>query len=115
MTTLLDAPSQSPRAAWLSAHNLAVRDYQNRHTGGWDHHSLNTDRYLCANRAMTRYASGANPEQAEARFAERYNIPWWKLDGFECAPAVPVVREALPVLAGEQLVMAVPPTVEDWE
>jgi hypothetical protein len=25
------------------------------------------------------------------------------------------VREALPVLAGEQLVIAVPPTVEDWE
>jgi hypothetical protein len=87
------AVSESPRAAWLSAHNLAVRDYQNRHTGGWDHHSLNTDRYLVANRAMTRYASGPTEEAAEFAFAARYGIDWWKLASWQGAMASPVVED----------------------
>jgi hypothetical protein len=112
---VFDALSETPRAAWLNRHNLRLTDYQNRHTGGWDHHSLNTDRYLCANRAMTRFASGATEETAEVAYCDRYGLPWYKLDGFECAKSSGP-RETLPTIAEEQLVASLTGMeVMDWE
>lgn len=85
MNELLDTAQLSPRLSWLRDHNLITRDYQDRANGGYAHHSLNTDRWLCANRAMTQYASGATEESAEAAYATRYNLPWYKLAGWNGA------------------------------
>lgn len=73
------AASTPPPAAWLARHDLIVRDYQNRHTGGWDYNGLNTDRFLCANRAMTRYASGETQDVAEQNYCALHGLEWWKL------------------------------------
>lgn len=113
MTALFDiAGTLTPRADWLLKHSLVVHDYQNRHTGGWDHHSLNTARFLCANRAMTRYASGETEEAAEAAFCARYGLPWWKLEGYVCEITGPVVRavSAAPVITQ----MEIPPQEVVW-
>lgn len=85
-TTLFPTPeSTHPRDSWLSTNNLRVTDYLNRRNGGWDRHSLNTDRFMCHNKPMTRFASGATAEQAEAAYAARYGIPWWKMAGWNGA------------------------------
>ncbi len=85
MSELFDTTeSLAPRTRWLHTHGLIVRDYISDR-GGWQHSGLNTDRYLVANRAMTRYASGDSEESAEAAFATRYDIDWWKLAGWNGA------------------------------
>jgi hypothetical protein len=108
-TILLYNPAdfaESPHARWLRTHGLMVRDYQDRHNGGWERHSLNTDRFLCANRAMTQYASGETAEMAEAMYCEHYGIQWWKLERWTREAGVRVKREELPVIAGAQREMA---------
>ena len=72
-------PLSPPHAAWLTRHSLTLRDYQDRRNGGWGYHGLNTDRFLCANRAMTRYASGPTEDAAEQAYCARYGLEWWKL------------------------------------
>jgi hypothetical protein len=76
-----------PHTTWLTRHDLRVTDYQDRQNGGWSRHSLNTDRYLCANRAMTRYASGSTADEAEVAYSRRYSVEWWKLAGWQEAMA----------------------------
>lgn len=73
MNDLLTTHSPSPHATWLAAHGLITREYQHPH-------SLNGDkRWICANRAMTRYACGDTEDEAERIYCEREGIEWWKL------------------------------------
>ena len=76
-------PTATPRDKWLAKHNLVVRDYQDRRNGGVEYHSLNTARWLVANRAMTRYASADTQEEAEYEYSCRHGIEWWKLAGWQ--------------------------------
>lgn len=67
------AVSESPRLAWLRRHGLIVREYQHPH-------SLNgSQRWLCANRAMTRYCVADTEDAVEQRYCELFGIAWWKL------------------------------------
>lgn len=89
MPELFEAPaSLPPREQWLLCRGLIVRDYQ-RHEGGWSHDGLNTARFLCANRAMTRYASGDTEDAAEQAYAVRYGLTWWKLADWNGAMTTP--------------------------
>lgn len=74
-----EAVASTPHALWLTRHDLRVIDYQDRRNGGWSHHGLNTARFLCCNRAMTRYASGETQELAEQAYCLRHGLAWWKL------------------------------------
>lgn len=74
-----EAVASTPRALWLTRHDLRVIDYQDRRNGGWSYHGLNTARFLCCNRAMTRYASGETQELAEQAYCLRHGLAWWKL------------------------------------
>ena len=63
----------SPRLSWLRKHDLCVTEYQHPH-------SLNGNaRWVCSNRAQTRYACADTEDAAEQRYCERYDLPWWKL------------------------------------
>jgi hypothetical protein len=75
MTTDLfpSAVTLSPRATWQRQHDLVTREYQHPH-------SLNgSQRWICANRANTRYASAETEDAAEQAYCERYGMTWWKL------------------------------------
>lgn len=92
-----EAVATSPRASWLNTHGLIVRDYQDRHSGGFGRHSLNDARFLCATRSMTRYASGDTQDAAEQAYCERYGLTWWKLADWNGAMASASVEEEMAV------------------
>lgn len=63
----------SPHADWLREHNLITREYQHPH-------SLNgSARWICSNRAMTRYCGADIEDAAEQGYCEMYGLDWWKL------------------------------------
>jgi len=73
--------ADSPRLAWLKRHDLIVREYQHPH-------SLNdSHRFICANRAMTRWQTGDTEDEAEQAYCERYGVAWWKLAAWNEAMA----------------------------
>lgn len=99
MTTLFSTPTTlSPQAAWHARHGLMLKEYQHVH-------SLNRtgDRFVCANRAMTRWASADTEDAAEMAYCEHYGLPWWKLAEWNEAM---MDREVLRVRAPEEGVFA---------
>lgn len=67
------AAGESPRLSWLRAHDLRVIEY--RHP-----HSLNGNRrWVCCNRAQTRYVTADTEDAAEQRYCELFGLTWWKL------------------------------------
>jgi hypothetical protein len=95
---LLLAPCPSPHALWLSQHGLMLKEYQHLH-------SLNKagDRWVCANRAQTRYASADTEDAAEQAYCERYGLQWWKLAEWNEAMAGDGVSAVLPDNPGEEM------------
>ena len=89
MTDLLGITATiSPHAMWLRDHDLIVREYQHPH-------SLNgSRRFVCANRATTRFAAGDTLEEAEQVFCQREGLTWWKLSDWNAAMAPSCEEEA---------------------
>ncbi len=87
-TLLLYDPANvvHPHERWQRDHNLILRDYQDHRNGGVECHSLNAGkRFLCANRAMTRYAAADSADEAEYEFCSRFRLPWWKPENWNRA------------------------------
>lgn len=108
MTELLDAPSLSPRLTWRRDHNLRVTECQHVN-------SLNRggERFLCHNPAQTRWASGPTKDAAEAAFAERYGIAWWKRGSWDAAmDDIRIVHAGSPVSSGLLPLLLAPR--EEW-
>jgi hypothetical protein len=105
MQTLFEtAEALSPQAAWQLKHGLMLREYQHVH-------SLNRDgaRFVCANRAMTRYASADTEDEAEQAYCERHSIAWWKLAQWNEAMAEVRRVDAGSPVSGAALAFAIPP------
>jgi len=86
---LSEAATISPHAMWLRDHDLIVREYQHAHSL-----NRNSDRFICCNRAMTRWAGADTQDAAEQKYAEMYNLDWWKLADWNEAMAPGCEEEA---------------------
>lgn len=87
MTTLLDAPSLSPRLLWLSRHGLIVRKDELPHAFV---PCDNTKPWLCANSAMTTVGFGDDEREATLDYAQKAGIRHWPVDDWERAMETPV-------------------------
>lgn len=84
MTTILDAPSISPRLAWLDRHAVFTRHASLPHTfAGADQ----SKPWLCANRAMTTVGFGDDEREATFDYACKAGIRHWLVEDWERAMA----------------------------
>ena len=84
MTALLDAPSLSPRLAWLERHRAFTRHATLPHTFVPCDQSKE---WLCANSAMTTVGFGDDEREATFDYARKAGIKHWLLADWERAMA----------------------------
>lgn len=63
----------SPRLTWLRTNDLIVREYTRPNSLNGAH------RWICANRAQTRFVCADTEDAAEQRYCELFGLTWWKL------------------------------------
>jgi len=77
---LIDAPSLSPRLAWLDRHRVMVRHATLPHTFV---PCDQTKEWLCANHAMTTVGFGNDELEATLDFAQRNGVKHWLVEDWE--------------------------------